>query len=103
MYNYKGSLFIIYTPPVYNNKLGQVYVVTVLNDEMLKIIDPPNKVKVIKKGEWQEENDMNIIAIGNRFKLLSFLTFQNILSLLLILGGGVLFAYGKLSRDRSYK
>lgn len=103
MYNYKGSLFIIYTPPVYNAKLGHVFVATVLSDNTLKIIDPPNKAKIIKKGEWREEKNMNIIAIGNRFKLLSILTFQNILSSLLILGGGVLFAYGKFSRYHSYK
>ena len=93
----------MYTPPPENSDIGHFSVVRVIDENNVQIIDPPYPPKILKKSDWGSNDKIIFTAVGDNFKPPSKFTQLNIASLIMIIGGISLLAYGKFSKCKHSK
>lgn len=103
LYENPDCLFIMYTPPPENSDIGHFSVVRVIDENNVQIIDPPYPPKILKKSDWGSNDKIIFTAVGDNFKPPSKFTQLNIASLIMIIGGISLLAYGKFSKCKPSK
>lgn len=103
LYDNPNCLFIMYTPPPENSDIGHFSVVRVIDENNVQIIDPPYPPKILKKSDWGSNDKIIFTAVGDNFKPPSKFTQLNIASLIMIIGGISLLAYGKFSKCKPSK
>lgn len=103
LYDNPNCLFIMYTPPPDNSDIGHFSVVRVIDENNVQIIDPPYPPKILKKSDWGSNDKIIFTAVGDNFKPPSKFTQLNIASLIMIIGGISLLAYGKFSKCKPSK
>ena len=86
-----------------NSDIGHFSVVRVIDENNVQIIDPPYPPKNLKKSDWGSNDKIIFTAVGDNFKPPSKFTQLNIASLIMIIGGISLLAYGKFSKCKPSK
>ena len=103
LYDNPNCLFIMYTPPPEGMDIGHFSVIRVIDEENVQIIDPPYPPRILKKSDWVSNDKIIFTAVGDNFKPPSKFTQLNIASLIMIIGGISLLAYGKFSKCKPSK
>lgn len=98
LYNNPNCLFIMYTPPPVGGDMGHFNVIHVIDNETVKIIDPPFPTTLFRRSDWASDNRIIFIAVGNLPKSIMELNILRTFFVFLVLFGVIILVYNRISK-----
>ena len=88
----------MYTPPPDGGDMGHFNVIHVIDNETVKIIDPPFPTTLFRRSDWASDNRIIFIAVGNLPKSITELNILRTFFVFLVLFGVIILVYNRISK-----